>query len=55
MKHTHIVFALSSFDNLIKNGRVSRITGFLAGKLGFWGIGIGSENFANRWTLQLLR
>ncbi len=43
MKHTHIVFALSSFDNLIKNGRMSRITGFLAGKLGFWGIGIGSE------------
>lgn len=42
-KHTHIVFALSSFDNLIKNGRMSRITGFLAGKLGFWGIGIGSE------------
>ena len=43
MKHTHIVFALSSFDNLIKNGRMSRITGFLAGKLGIWGIGIGSE------------
>lgn len=43
MKHTHIVFALSSFDNLIKNGRMSRITGFLAGKLGFWGIGIGSD------------
>lgn len=43
MQHTHIVFALSSFNNLIKNGRMSRITGFLAGKLGFWGIGIGSE------------
>lgn len=43
MKHTHIVFALSSFDNLINNGRMSRITGFLAGKLGFLGIGIGSE------------
>lgn len=43
MEHTHIVFALSSFNNLIKNGRMNRITGFLAGKLGFWGIGIGSD------------
>ena len=42
-KHTHIVFALSSFDNLIKNGRMSRIAGFIAGKLHLWGIGIGSE------------
>lgn len=43
MQHTHIVFALSSFNNLIKNGRISRFTGLIAGKLGFWGIGIGSE------------
>ncbi len=40
---THIVFALSSFDNLVKNGRVSRLAGFVAGKLGLWGIGIGSD------------
>lgn len=43
MRHTHIVFALSSFNNLVKNGRMNKLTGFLAGKLGFWGIGIGSE------------
>lgn len=42
-KRTHIVFALSSFNNLIKNGRMSRIAGFLAGRLHMWGIGIGSE------------
>lgn len=42
-EHSHVIFALSSFDNLIKNGRMGRITGFLACKLGIWGIGIGSE------------
>lgn len=42
-QHTYVTFALCSFHNLIKNGRMSRLTGFLAGKLGFWGIGIGSE------------
>ncbi|MEE0434086.1 MAG: DegV family protein [Peptococcaceae bacterium] len=41
-QHTYVTFALCSFHNLIKNGRMSRLTGFLAGKLGFWGIGIGS-------------
>ena len=41
--HTHIVFALSSFNNLVKNGRMSKIVGFVANKLGFWGIGIGSK------------
>ena len=35
------VFALCSFENLIKNGRVKKIAGFVAGKLGLWGIGIG--------------
>ena len=42
-ERTHIVFALSSFNNLVKNGRMSRIAGFLAGKLHLWGIGVGSE------------
>lgn len=42
-RHTHVVFALSSFNNLVKNGRMSKIVGFVANKLGFWGIGIGSE------------
>ncbi len=42
-KETHIAFALSSFDNLVKNGRMNKIVGFLAKKLGMWGIGIGSD------------
>ena len=37
------VFALSSFNNLVKNGRVSRLAGLIAGKLGIWGIGIGDS------------
>ena len=41
---THIIFALSSYHNLIKNGRVNRLVGLLAGHLGFWGIGVGDEN-----------
>lgn len=36
------VFALSSFNNLVKNGRMSKIAGFVASKLGFWGLGIAS-------------
>ena len=39
----HTSFALSSYRNLIKNGRVSRLIGFIAGHLGFWGIGVGDE------------
>jgi EDD domain protein, DegV family len=39
----HIAFALSSYHNLIKAGRVSRLVGLIAGHLGFWGIGIGDE------------
>ena len=39
----HTSFALSSYHNLIKNGRVSRLIGFIAGHLGFWGIGIGDD------------
>ena len=39
----HTTFALASYRNLIKAGRVSRLIGFIAGHLGFWGIGIGSE------------
>ena len=40
---THVIFALKSFHNLIRNGRVSVVEGFLAGHLGIWGIGIGDE------------
>lgn len=40
---TRTVFSLSSFNNLVKNGRIPKLVGFLAGKLGVWGIGIGSD------------
>ncbi len=43
LEHTHTVFALSSFNNLVKNGRMNRIVGFIAHKLGMWGIGIASK------------
>lgn len=38
-----ILFGLASFDNLVKNGRVSRIVGFLAGRLNMRVVGAGSE------------
>lgn len=41
--NVHIVFALSSFNNLVKNRRMSKIAGFVANKLGMWGIGVGSD------------
>ena len=43
LDRTHTVFALSSFNNLVKNGRMNRIVGFIAHKLGMWGIGIGGK------------
>lgn len=39
----NIVFALCSYTNLIKNGRMSPFAGFVAKKLGFWGVGIASD------------
>ncbi len=36
------IFTLSSFHNLVQNGRVSKFAGFLAGKLGIRVIGVGS-------------
>ena len=42
-RRIHTSFALASYHNLIKSGRVSRLIGFIAGHLGFWGIGIGSD------------
>ncbi|MBR5111368.1 MAG: DegV family protein [Clostridia bacterium] len=41
---THIIFALSSYHNLMKAGRVNRLVGLLAGHLGFWGVGVGDDN-----------
>ncbi len=43
VKRMNTIFALASYHNLIKAGRVSRLVGFIAGHLGFWGIGIASE------------
>lgn len=43
VKEARVSFALCSFDNLVKNGRMPKLVGFLAGKLGVWGIGIGSD------------
>ena len=43
IKSTKTVFALSCFDNLVKNGRMTKFTGFVAKKLGMWGVGIGSD------------
>ena len=40
---TKTVFALSSFGNLVKNGRVSKFTGLLAKTLNMWGIGIEKD------------
>ena len=43
LRNTKTVFTLSCFDNLVKNGRMSKFTGFVAKKLGMWGIGIGNS------------
>ncbi len=43
LANTRTAFALCSFDNLVKNGRMSKFTGFVARKLGMWGIGIASD------------
>lgn len=37
------IFALTSFDNLVKNGRVGRVAGFVAGKLGMCGVGVAND------------
>ena len=39
----HTIFALSSFSNLVKNGRVGKIAGFLARILKMWGIGVNTN------------
>ncbi|MBO4365113.1 MAG: DegV family protein [Eggerthellaceae bacterium] len=43
LDETRTVFALKSFRNLVKSGRMPKLVGFLAGALGVWGIGIGSD------------
>lgn len=39
-----VLFALSCFDNLVKNGRLNRVVGFVAGKMGMRLVGRGSED-----------
>ena len=41
---THTLFALCSFENLIRNGRMNRIVGFVAKTLKMWGLGVGTDN-----------
>lgn len=43
LRRTHIAFALCSFDNLVKNGRMGKVAGLMAKKLQMWGIGIGTD------------
>ncbi len=40
---SHTAFALCSFDNLIKNGRMNKLVGIVAKTLGVWGVGIASD------------
>lgn len=39
-----ILFALASFDNLVKNGRVSKLVGFVAGVMNMRAVGRGSDD-----------
>lgn len=41
---SHILFALASFDNLAKAGRVSRVVGFIAGRLNMRVLGRRTED-----------
>ena len=43
IRNTNTVFALNSYENLIKAGRMSRTAGFAARLFGIWGIGEASE------------
>ncbi len=42
-KQTHLLFALASFNNLIKNGRMNKVVGMLATKLNMHAVGMASE------------
>ncbi|MEA4822627.1 MAG: DegV family protein [Clostridiaceae bacterium] len=42
LEETKTTFALSSFNNLVKNGRMSKLKGFIAKAFGMWGVGIAS-------------
>ena len=42
-KHTHLLFLLESMDNLVKNGRVSKLKGVIAGMLKIKVLGAATE------------
>lgn len=43
LKKAHTAFALCSFDNLVKSGRMNKLVGFVAKTLGMWGVGVASD------------
>lgn len=42
-KHTHLLFVLKSLDNLVKNGRLSKFQGSIAGILGIKLLGVATD------------
>lgn len=50
-KHTHLLFVLKSLDNLVKNGRISKLQGSMAGILGIKILGTATDE----GTLDLLQ
>lgn len=50
-KHTHLFFILESLDNLVKNGRVGKLQGSMAGLLGIKILGNASE----KGTLEVMQ
>lgn len=50
-KHTHLFFVLESLDNFVKNGRVSKLQGSMAGLLGIKIFGCASE----QGTLEVMQ
>ena len=50
-KQTHLLFVLESLDNFVKNGRVSKLVGGMAGLLGIKILGCASEE----GTLEVLQ
>ena len=59
---THILFALASFDNLAKNGRVNRVVGFIAGQtapkgrtMGHAGAIVGGAEDTAQAKMQIMR
>ena len=43
MEEHKLIFALSSYHNLVNNGRMPKIVGIVLGHLGLWGVGTASE------------